>query len=233
MSNIKMAAVLVCAGSGSRMQGSCADKLLLEIAGKPIAVHTLCAYDQVDEIDLIVVVTREENVPIYQSFIDQYGLQTSILVTTGGKTRIDSVINGVQLVPAEYDFVAIGDGARPLIRPEDISKTITAAAESGAAALGVTAIDTMKEIRDGYIARTVPREQLIQIQTPQIFRRGEYLKLATKAQNSGAEFTDDASIYEFYNKPVRFVEGHRDNLKITVPEDAAMIKMLMEERLCE
>ena len=233
MSNIKTAAVLVCAGSGSRMQGSCADKLLLEIAGKPIAVHTLCAYDQVQEIDLIVVVTREENVPMYQSFAAQYGIQTPVLVAVGGKTRIDSVLNGVRAVPAEYDLVAIGDGARPLVRSEDISKTIAAAAESGAAALGVKAIDTMKEIAEGWITRTVPREQLIQIQTPQIFRCAEYLELAEKAQKSGREFTDDASIYEYYDKPVRFVEGHRDNLKITVPEDAAMIKMLMEERLCE
>ena len=233
MSNVKVAAVLVCAGSGSRMQGSCADKLLLEIAEKPIAVHTLCAYDQVDEIDFIVVVTREENVSVYQSFADQYGIQTPVLVTVGGKTRIDSVLNGVRAVPAEYELVAIGDGARPLVRVEDISKTIEAAAEYGAAALGVTAIDTMKEVADGMIVRTVPREQLIQIQTPQVFRLDEYLELAEKAQKSGREFTDDASIYEFYDKPVRFVEGHRDNLKITVPEDAKMIKNLMEERLCE
>lgn len=233
MSNVKTAAVLVCAGSGSRMQGSCADKLLLEIAGKPIVVHTLCAYDQAEEIDLIVVVTREENVSIYESFADQYGIQTPVLVTIGGKTRLDSVMNGVRAVPEEYEFIAIGDGARPLVRSEDISKTIAAAVDSGAAALGVKAIDTMKEIDDGYITRTVPREQLIQIQTPQVFGRGEYLELARKAQKSGVEFTDDASIYEFYNKPVWFVEGHRDNLKITVPEDATLIKILMEERLCE
>lgn len=233
MSNIKTAAVLVCAGSGSRMQGKCADKLLLEIAGKPIAVHTLCAYDRVKEIDLIIVVTRKENVKIYQSFAKKYGIQTPVLVTIGGATRVDSVINGVETVPAEFDLVAIGDGARPLVRSEDISKTIAAAAESGAAALGVLATDTMKEIEDGFITRTVPREQLVHIQTPQIFCRKEYLDLARKARESGVEFTDDASIYEFYNKPVRFVAGHRDNLKITVPEDAAMIKMLMEERLCE
>ena len=88
-------------------------------------------------------------------------------------------------------------------------------------------------VKNGVITRTVPREQLIHIQTPQIFYRKEYLELAKKAQESGVAFTDDASIYEFFNKPVRFVEGHRDNLKITVPEDAAMIKTLMEEQLCE
>lgn len=233
MSNVKTAAVIVCAGSGSRMQGSCADKLLLEIAGKPIAAHTLCAYDQVDEIELIVVVTREENVPIYESFANQYGIQTPVLVTIGGETRVDSVLNGVRAVPEEYDLVAIGDGARPLVRPDDISKTIAAAMESGAAALGVKAVDTMKEVNDGIIRRTVSRENLIQIQTPQVFKRGEYLSLVPLAKESGREFTDDASIYQFFIKQVRFVEGHRDNLKITVPEDAALIKTLMEARLCE
>lgn len=233
MSNMKTAAVLVCAGRGSRMKGSCSDKLLLEIAGKPIAAHTMSAYDQAKNVDLLVIVTREENVELYKSFADQYGIRTPILVVTGGATRVDSVINGVCAVPLEYDLVAIADGARPLVRAEDIEKTIISAAENGAAALGVKAVDTTKEIQDGIITRTIPREQLIQIQTPQCFKRGEYLHLAKQARDSGVEFTDDASIYEYYHKPVWFVEGHRDNLKITVPEDAAMIKMLMEEQLCE
>lgn len=233
MSKVKTAAVLVCAGNGSRMQNSCADKLLLEIAEKPIVVHTICAYDRADSVDLLVVVTREENMELYKTFSARYGIQTPILVVTGGKTRLDSVINGVCAVPSEYDIVAIADGARPLVRTEDIEKTISAAVEKGAAALGVKAVDTTKEIQDGMIVRTIPREQLIQIQTPQCFKRGEYLELAKQARGSGKEFTDDASIYEYFNKSVWFVEGHRDNLKITVPEDAAMIKKFMEDRLCE
>ena len=233
MGSLRTAAVIVCAGNGSRMQGSCADKLLLEIAGKPVAAHTICAYDRVDEVDLIVVVTREENVPIYKSFADQYGIKTPVLTTVGGETRVESVLNGVRAVPEEYDYVAIADGARPLVRPNDIAKTIAAAMECGAAALGVKAVDTMKEVNGDYIRRNVPREDLVQIQTPQVFKRDEYLSLVPLAIESGREFTDDASIYQFFLKPVRFVEGHRDNLKITVPEDAALIKLLMEDRLCE
>ncbi len=233
MSKCKTAAVLVCAGSGSRMKGACADKLLLELAGIPVVVHTLRAYDCTDEIDLIVVVTKEDTVALYEQFKEKYNLKKDIIVTTGGETRMQSVLNGVRAVPEEYDLIAIGDGARPLILPADISATICAAKETGAAALGVHLTDTVKRVCDGTILETLPREQLVGIQTPQAFYRRDYLKTAIDAMNSGIEFTDDASIYEYYKKPVAFVEGRRDNLKITAPEDIAVMNTMMEERVCE
>ncbi|MBQ7035047.1 MAG: 2-C-methyl-D-erythritol 4-phosphate cytidylyltransferase [Clostridia bacterium] len=212
------------------MKGTCPDKLLLELAGKPVAAHAIDAYDRVDEIGLIVIVTRPELVPAYQGFKEKYSLNKEILVTVGGETRMDSVLNGVRAVPAEYDYVAIGDGARPLIRTEDIARTILAAQEKGAAALGVHLTDTVKEVDGGEIVQTLPRERLVGIQTPQVFGREEYLEIARKAAQSGNAFTDDASIYEFYGKPVAFVEGHRDNLKITAPEDIAVMRVMMEDR---
>ncbi len=230
MEKKKTAAVVVCAGSGKRMQGSCPDKLLLELAGKPVAAHAIDAYDRVDEISLIVIVTRPELVSVYREFKEKYSFHKEFLVSIGGETRMESVLNGVRAVPAEYDYVAIGDGARPLIRTEDIERTIVAAREKGAAALGVHLTDTVKEVADGMIAQTLPREQLVGIQTPQVFAREEYLAIAQKAAQSGNSFTDDASIYEFYGKPVAFVEGHRDNLKITAPEDIAVIRVMMEDR---
>lgn len=233
MSNHKTAAVLVCAGSGSRMRGACTDKLLLELAGMPVVVHTLMAYDQTKEIDMIVIVAREEQRSLYCGLKEQYGVKKEILVTTGGKTRMESVLNGVRAVPKEFDLVAIGDGARPLVRSEDISATVQAAEKTGAAALGVHITDTVKRVSDGKIVETLPREQLVGIQTPQVFYRSEYLEVAENAIKSDIEFTDDASIYEYYHKPVAFVEGRRDNLKITAPEDIAVMNTMMEERICE
>ncbi len=230
MGEKKIAAVIVCAGSGKRMKGTCPDKLLLELAGKPVAAHAIDAYDRVDEIGLIVIVTRPELVPAYQGFKEKYSLNNEILVTVGGETRMDSVLNGVRAVPAEYDYVAIGDGARPLIQTEDIARTILAAQEKGAAALGVHLTDTVKEVDGGEIVQTLPRERLVGIQTPQVFAREEYLETAQKAAQSGNSFTDDASIYEYYGKSVAFVEGHRDNLKITAPEDVAVMRVMMEDR---
>ncbi len=233
MSKCKTAAVLVCAGSGSRMKGACADKLLLELAGIPVVVHTIRAYDQTEGIDLIVLVAREEQVSIYREFKEKYGFEKEILVTAGGKTRMESVLNGVRAVPRAYDMVAIGDGARPMVRSSDIRATIDAAEKVGAAALGVFLTDTVKRVCDGKIVETLPREQLVGIQTPQVFYREEYLETATKAMECPIAFTDDASIYEYYNKPVAFVEGRRDNLKITAPEDISVMNTMMEERVCE
>lgn len=230
MGKKKTAAVVVCAGSGKRMKGTCPDKLLLELAGKPVAAHSIDAYDRVEEIGLIVIVTRPELVSVYREFKKKYSFHKEILVTVGGETRMDSVLNGVRAVPSKYDYVAIGDGARPLIRAEDIARTIVAAREKGAAALGVYLTDTVKEVEGGEIIQTLPRERLVGIQTPQIFEREEYLQLAQKAAQSGNAFTDDASIYEFYSKSVAFVEGHRDNLKITAPEDIAVMRVMMEDR---
>ena len=233
MSEFKAAAVLVCAGSGSRMKGACPDKLLLELAGVPVVVHTLRAYDQTEGIDKIVLVTREENLSIYEEFKKKFGLRKEILVTVGGKNRMESVINGVRAVPECCDMVVIGDGARPMVRPLDIRATMDAAEKTGAAALGVFLTDTIKRVCDGKIVETLPREQLVGIQTPQAFYRKEYLETATKALESGVAFTDDASIYEYFKKTVAFVEGHRDNLKITAPEDIAVMNTMMEERVCE
>ncbi|MBQ6823342.1 MAG: 2-C-methyl-D-erythritol 4-phosphate cytidylyltransferase [Clostridia bacterium] len=230
MANKKTAAVLACAGTGSRMKGACSNKLLFDQNGMPVAAYTLKAYDQTDEIDLLVIVTQEELVPIYRSFKEKYGIQKEMIVTVGGATRMESVLNGVRKVPEEYDYIAIGDGARPLIRPQEIRATIESAWKNGAAALGVHLVDTVKEVDGDRIVRTIPREVLVGIQTPQVFRRMEYLELATMAAKSGASFTDDASIYEYYGKEVAFVEGRRDNMKITVPEDIAVFLAMMEER---
>lgn len=226
----KTAAVLACAGSGNRMRGSCGDKLLFDRLGTPVAAHSIKAYDHTEGIDLLVIVTQKELVPVYESFKERFGIQKEMIVTVGGATRMESVLNGVRAVPEEYEYVAIGDGARPLIRPQEIRATIEAARESGAAALGVYQTDTIKEVADGKILRTIPRDTLVGIQTPQVFARAEYLELAKKALETGDEFTDDASIYEYFGKTVRVVEGRRDNIKITVPEDIAIFLALMEEQ---
>lgn len=233
MNKGKTAAVLVCAGSGRRMEGSCKDKLLLELAGMPVVAHSLKAYDRTEGIDLLVVVTREDLVPVYQSFKQTYNIHKEMIVTVGGATRMDSVLNGVEQIPEDYDFVAIGDGARPLIRPQEIRATLESAWQNGAAALGVRITDTVKEVHDNLIKKTIPREILVGIQTPQIFPRAEYLELAVVAKTTGLDFTDDASIYEYYGKPVTFVEGRRDNMKLTVPEDIPVLRAIMEEIVCE
>ncbi|MBQ8893017.1 MAG: 2-C-methyl-D-erythritol 4-phosphate cytidylyltransferase [Clostridia bacterium] len=228
MTEYKTAAVLACAGSGNRMKGSCADKLLYDEGGTPVAAYALMAYDKTEGIDLLVIVTQRDLVPVYQSFKEKYEIQKNVIVTVGGASRMESVLNGVRAVPEEYTFVAIGDGARPLIHPKEIRATLESAWKNGAAALGVHLTDTVKEVDGDQIVKTIPREALVGIQTPQVFQRVEYLDLAARAAETGENFTDDASIYEYYGKKVAFVEGSRYNMKITLPEDLVIFRAMLE-----
>ncbi len=232
MAGFKTAAILACAGSGSRMRGACENKLLISDGEVPVVAYALKAYSETPGIDLIVVATQKELFPVFCELKERYHFEKMMLVQ-GGTTRAESVLNAARAVPAGYEYLAIGDGARPLIRPQEIRATLEAAWQNGAAALGVHLTDTVKEVVDGQIVRTVPREVLVGIQTPQIFSRAEYLELAEKALDSGESFTDDASIFEFYGRPVTFVEGRRDNIKITLPEDIPMLRALMEAKECE
>lgn len=208
----------------------CKDKLMLDLCGRPAVSYAIEAYATAKNIAYIVIVTRKELISTYQELLQKYGHGISSIVVEGGAERTKSVLNGVHSVPEKYSHVAIADGARPLIRTDDIDKTIEAAYNVGAAALGSLMIDTVKKVRSGRIIKTIPRADLALIQTPQVFEREEYLICATAASKVQHEFTDDASIYEFFGKEVAFVEGHRDNLKITVPEDIAIFQALMEER---
>ena len=230
MNQHKTAAVLACAGSGHRMRGSCEDKLLLNLAGLPVVVRSLLAYENSSSIDMIVVATKKESLDLYRSFKVKYGFKKEYIVVEGGSTRMESVLKGVKAVPTDYAFVAIGDGARPLIRREEIDATVRAAMCKGAAALGCHISDTVKKVINGTIITTVPREELVSIQTPQVFSRAEYCKLAAEAAGLDMEFTDDASIFEHFGEKVAFVEGRRDNIKITVPEDIALLTAILEEQ---
>lgn len=232
MADFKAAAILACAGNGSRMRGACENKLLISDGDIPIVAYAIKAYEETDGIGLVVVATQKALFPVFQEMIQKFGFHKTVLAE-GGATRMESVLNGARAVPDCYDLLAIGDGARPLIRPEEIQKTVEAAYKSGAAALGVHLTDTVKEVEGENIVRTIPRERLVGIQTPQVFARATYLELAEKAAASGENFTDDASIFEYFGKTVTFVEGRRDNIKITLPEDIPLLRALMEARKCE
>lgn len=229
----RTAAVLVCAGSGSRMGDQYPDKLQLPLVGRPVAGHTVAAYGQAKTVSFIVAVVRPGQEELYRRLLAEYAPGKPAFVVTGGADRAESVLRGVRAVPKEYGYVAIGDGARPLTRPSDIDRTVRAAWESGAAVLGAYVTDTIKRVRNGKIDRTLPREQLFAAQTPQVFEREEYLICAAAAAALPDTFTDDSAIFERFGKEVTSVEGRRDNLKITLPEDIPVLQAIMEARQCE
>ena len=154
----------------------------------------------------------------------QFGISKVTEIVPGGATRTDSVKNGINA--AKGDFVAIHDGVRPCIQPIHIAKTVEAAIQTGAAALGCPVTDTLKKVDEkGIITQTVNREGMWAIQTPQVFDKELLLKAYTEGDTEGA--TDDCMLAESIGIKVTMVEGVRTNIKVTMQEDIDIVSSIL------
>lgn len=216
---VNVAAVIVAAGSSRRMGASCKDKLMLKINGAEVLARTMLAYQKASTIDKIYVVTSAHNIDAVKEFAVKYGIEKFGGVCKGGETRQLSVQAGLSLCE-NADYVAIADGARPFVSPQDIDRVNQAAAEHDGAVLCVPVKDTIKVLSpDGTISHTPPRAALLAAQTPQTFRREVFAPLLARAISEGKEVTDDCSVYEIYGLTAMPVIGSYDNIKITTAED--------------
>lgn len=215
-------AVIVAAGNGTRM-GAQKSKMLLEIDGKTVIERTVSVFDNMAEIDEIIVVCRECDFEEFSRLLPGENITFAI----GGETRQQSVKNAVDTID-ECDYIVIHDGARPLVREETIIKTLDKAQEMGAAAAGVYVKDTVKLVDDDLnIAGTPNRKYLVSIQTPQIFEFELYKKALEKAQEEGADYTDDCQLIEHIGGKVGVVIGEYDNIKITTKSDIPLAQILL------
>ena len=223
-----VSAVIVSAGNSSRMGGI--NKQFLEINNIPVIAHTIKVFEVSDLIDEIVVVTRECDIDSIKNLVSQYGFKKVSDVVKGGETRQLSVYNGVVATSDNADFVAIHDGARPLVTEKVIEDTLYMAFEYGAAATGVKVKDTVKQVNDNDdIVSTPDRAYLRFIQTPQVFDKSLYLDAVDSVENS-KDFTDDCMLLEAHGKTVKFVDGDYENIKITTPEDVALALNYLNKR---
>jgi 2-C-methyl-D-erythritol 4-phosphate cytidylyltransferase len=221
------AAIIVAAGRGSRM-GQGVDKLFLEIAGMPVVAHTWKRFDAADCIDQIVLVVREGMQPTFARLAEQHCLSKPHRFVAGGAERQDSVWNGLQALSPETEVVAIQDAARPCVTGELIAATIAAAEEYGAAVAAQPVVDTIKESGDGrFIERTVPRDRLWSVQTPQTFRMEVILRALETVRQKGLTFTDDTAACELIGQKVALVPGAAPNPKVTNPGDLAYVQSLL------
>lgn len=220
-------AIIVAAGSGSRMKSS-KNKLLLPLGGKTVIERTVKTFEDIPQIGEIIVVCREEELETMSSILPG----EKITFVIGGKTRQESVKNAVETIdPDECETVIIHDGARPLVTKEEILETLEEAKRTGAAATGVFVKDTIKVINDDYVVTDTPdRTKLVAIHTPQIFNLKLYLKAMEKAAMQKKDFTDDCKLLENIGVPVSVVIGEYGNIKITTPEDIPMAQAILEER---
>ena len=226
--NIFVSAVIVSAGNSTRMGGI--NKQFLEINDIPVIAHTINAFDNLDVINEIVVVTRESDIADVVSLIEKYNFKKVSSVVPGGETRQLSVYNGVINTSDSADYVAIHDGARPLVSDKVIVNTLNNAFEYDAAATGVKVKDTVKVVDDNdNIVDTPDRSYMRFIQTPQIFKKSLYIDAVNSVENS-KNFTDDCMLIEAYGKKVKFVDGDYENIKITTPEDVELAENYIKRK---
>ncbi len=221
------AAVVPAAGSSSRMGQ---DKLFLPLNGVPALLHTLRALDACPRIHEIVVVTREDHLVPISQLCREAALEKVRKVVKGGETRTASVLAGIREVDERTALIAIHDGARPLVSQTVLEEVLSAAAVCSAAAPAVPVTDTVKLARDGVVESTPDRSALFAIQTPQVFDADLIRTALIRAEEDGADLTDDCGAVERLGFPVRLTAGEYANLKITTPEDAAIAEALLDWR---
>jgi 2-C-methyl-D-erythritol 4-phosphate cytidylyltransferase len=219
--------VIVCAGNSTRMQGK--NKILLPLGDKLVIGVTMSAFQQCESVDEIIIVARSQDIPEIKAEAQRIGITKLSACTTGGDTRQKSVINGIRCISKESEMVAVHDGARPLVKPEHIEKTIRDARVFGGATLGVPVKDTIKMVDDGLITDTPPRKNLYITQTPQVFKRNLYFEGIDFALEHNLDFTDDCQLVEAIGGKVYMTTGDYTNIKITTPEDIKLAETLMRE----
>ncbi|MDR0381001.1 MAG: 2-C-methyl-D-erythritol 4-phosphate cytidylyltransferase [Oscillospiraceae bacterium] len=222
------AAVVPAAGHSRRMGET--DKLLCEVAGAPLLVHTLRALEACPDIDEVVVAARPDAFAAIGALVRRFGLSKVQHIVRGGGDRPRSVLNGLLAVSPFAALAAIHDGARPLVTPALISKTVKLAAETGAAAPAVPPKDTLKEARLNRVLSTPDRAALMLVQTPQVFDVGLIKGALTRALREGWAITDDCTALERMGMSVFLSEGSYENIKVTTPEDLVICEALLARR---
>ncbi len=224
-------AIIAAAGMSSRM-GSKGSKQLLELDGIPVLARTLLAYEAAETIDEIILVARREDFEAFRDLAVAYHITKLKRITEGGSTRQASILNGLNAVSKKTKFLAIADGARCLITPEQIDKVNRTAYRTGAATAAAPAIDTVK-IANRYGCTTddnPPREIVWLAQTPQTFSLPLYRAAAYNAKENGRIATDDNALVEAIGRTVTLVDCGRQNLKITTPEDLYIASAILKYR---
>lgn len=230
MSRCDTAALLVCAGNATRMGGI--HKILHPLGDSTVLSHVIRRFCDCESIAGIVLICREQDIAAFQQAIAaEPDVQNKpVLVTAGGATRQQSVRNGFSALSFDAEYVAIHDGARPLILTADIEKVIADARKTGAASLGVPVKDTVKVVRSSIILDTPERASLYLTQTPQVFRRSLYAEAMQLAERQGKDYTDDCQLIEALGKQVTMTTGSYSNIKLTTPEDFAIAEALLREQ---
>ncbi len=223
-------AIIAAAGLSERFGGT-VTKQMTELCGLPVLVHTIKAYEAAECIHEIIIVARQDEIPYWEKICVQYDFKKVTRIVAGGETRQESVLKGFDEVDDRSKFVAIADGARCLITPEQIKKVCNAAYKYNAATAAHCSTDTVKISNGkGFIDQTTDRNTVWLAQTPQVFKTKLYRAAAYSALEESFKATDDNSLVELVGHPIRLVECGAHNIKITTQEDIAVAEGVLRKR---
>ncbi len=225
---MKTVAIIPAGGSGRRMGGG-APKQYLPLGGVPILARTLQAFQVSPFIDEILLAVPEGDIPeVQKTLVAGYRLFKVSRVVAGGVRRQDSVRNALAHLRGEEGIVLVHDGVRPFVTGDLIRRTVAAAGTDRAVSVGIPVRESVKEVGpSGWVVKSVAREGLWLIQTPQAFHVELLYAAHERALVDGFQGTDDASLVERMGVPVRMIPGDRDNITVTTPEDLALGEMIL------
>ena len=222
---MKVGAIIPAAGRGKRI-GAPVPKQFLEIQGEPLLHYTLTVFAYCKLLSYVVLVMPRADVDkVGKDWLNKYEIVREVVV--GGEQRQDSVYNGFNSLEETTDIVVVHDGVRPFTTPQMITATVEGAQQYGAAITAIPVSDTVKQVVDGFVKQTIPREGLWRVQTPQAFQYGLLQKAFKKAKEDSYYGTDEGALIEYLGKGVRIVPGSELNIKITRKEDLALGESLL------
>lgn len=240
---MKVGAVIVSAGKGRRLAKG--DKAVLKLAGKPLFCRSLFCFEGIKAVKEIVLVLRKENFSLAARYIKG----KKVTLAEGGSKRADSVFNGLSALSKDVEYVLVHDAARPFVSRPLVFKVLKELKRHPAVICGLKCPDTIKLVRRNFVKKTLDREGVYLIQTPQGFKKSVLLQACKKLRkkketvpleiagkkrkikNLSAALTDDARILESAGKRVKVIPGDLLNFKITYPEDLKLARIICDERL--
>jgi 2-C-methyl-D-erythritol 4-phosphate cytidylyltransferase len=222
----RTAAILLAAGSGKRMSGAVSDKILAELGGRPIFSHSAAAFAESGVADLYVVVYRDQRQMLE---LAAYA-PTPALFVRGGRRRQDSVAQALAALPPDIGEVFIHDCARPFVRPEQLVGLHKIVRREAAVVLAHRVTDTIKLHHDSGHLKSLERDRLWAMETPQVFDRALITRAYALVEKRKLKITDDASAVELLKHPVALLENPHPNPKLTTPADLPWFEYLLLQR---
>lgn len=225
---MKTVALIVAAGRGIRFGGKVPKQFRL-IHSRPLLSWTINQFEKASKVDEIVLVVSEEFL-LYanEKVVNPYSFSKLKKIVTGGATRQESAARGLKSLSISTSYVAIHDGARPIVHHEDINRVIETAQQERAAILARPVADTIKRVESGFIISTLDRDKLFLAETPQVFQYDLLVSAQEKAPRLNSA-TDDAAMVEALGFKVKTVIPEKPNIKVTTEDDLKFAAMILEE----